>query len=161
MIVSIAMAIVAVAVVFQAAMVFGMYKATKEASEKLKLFMPKAEGFLGSAEKTLAESRAQIQELTSKAHTIIDTTQTQLNRIDGLVSDASSKAKVQMERVEMMLDDTLSRVHSTIVQINNGVMKPVREINAVSSGLRAAINHLFRGGRPSVAQATADEEMFI
>lgn len=160
-IVSIAMAVVAVAVVFQAAMVFGMYKAAKAASEQLKAFMPKAEGFLATAETTLKESRSQIQELTTKANTVIDTTQAQLNRIDGLVQDASAKAKVQMERVEMMLDDTLSRVHATVVQVNNGVLKPLRELNAVSSGIRAAIGHLFRGGRPSVAQVTADEEMFI
>ena len=41
------------------------------------------------------------------------------------------------------------------------VLKPVREVNALTQGVRAAIASLLKGGRPSVAQATADEEMFI
>jgi hypothetical protein len=31
----------------------------------------------------------------------------------------------------------------------------------VAAGMRAAFGALFRPGRPNVAQATADEEMFI
>jgi hypothetical protein len=160
-IVSIAMSIVAVAVLFQAAMVFGMYKAAKELRDKMNIFLPKAEGLLGMAEKSLNESRQEINELTTKARSMMDAAQTQLTRIDNVVSDATERAKAQIERVEMIVDDTLSRVHGTVVQLNNGVLKPVREVNALTQGVRAAISSLLKGGRPSVAQATADEEMFI
>jgi hypothetical protein len=40
-------------------------------------------------------------------------------------------------------------------------MKPVKELNGLAAGIRAAFAHLTRSGRPSVAQATSDEEMFI
>ena len=160
-IVSIAMSIVAVAVLFQAAMVFGMYRAAKDLRDKMNVFLPKAEGLLGMAEKSLNESRQEINELTTKARSMMDAAQTQLTRIDNVVSDATERAKAQIERVEMIVDDTLSRVHGTVVQLNNGVLKPVREVNALTQGVRAAISSLLKGGRPSVAQATADEEMFI
>jgi len=160
-IVSIAMSIVAVAVLFQAAMVFGMYRAAKDLRDKMNVFLPKAEGLLGMAEKSLNESRQEINELTTKARSMMDAAQTQLTRIDNVVSDATERAKAQIERVEMIVDDTLSRVHGTVVQLNNGVLKPVREVNALTQGVRAAIASLLKGGRPSVAQATADEEMFI
>ena len=160
-IVSIAMSIVAVAVLFQAAMVFGMYKAAKELRDKMNVFLPKAEGLLGSAEKSLNESRAEIKEITTKARSMMDAAQAQLTRIDGVVTDATGRAKVQMERVEMIVDDTLSRVHGTVMSLNEGVLRPVREVNALAQGIRAGLSALLRGGRPSVAQATADEEMFI
>jgi len=160
-IVSIAMCIVAVAVLFQAAMVFGMYKAAKELRDKMNVFLPKAEVLLGSAEKSLNESRAEIKDITTKARTMMDAAQTQLTRIDTVVTDATGRAKVQLERVEMIVDDTLSRVHGTVMELNDGVLKPVREVNALALGVRAALSSLLKGGRPSVAQATADEEMFI
>lgn len=160
-IVSIAMCIVAVAVLFQAAMVFGMYKAAKELRDKMNVFLPKAEVLLGSAEKSLNESRAEIKDITTKARTMMDAAQTQLTRIDTVVTDATGRAKVQLERVEMIVDDTLSRVHGTVMELNDGVLKPVREVNALALGVRAALASLLKGGRPSVAQATADEEMFI
>jgi hypothetical protein len=55
----------------------------------------------------------------------------------------------------------MSRVHHTVIQLNNGVLKPVKEINGVAAGVRAALDTLVRGKRPNPAQATADEEMFI
>jgi hypothetical protein len=39
-------------------------------------------------------------------------------------------------------------------------MKPLREIQGVSAGVRAALNFLMRG-RNGPVHATADEEMFI
>jgi hypothetical protein len=34
-------------------------------------------------------------------------------------------------------------------------------VHGVASGLKAAVTHLVRSGRPTVDRATADEEMFI
>ena len=81
--------------------------------------------------------------------------------VEEVVSDATSRAKVQMDRVELVLDDTLSRAHETVALLHSGIMRPLREINGVTAGLRAALQFLSRGNRPSVAQATSDEEMFI
>ena len=41
------------------------------------------------------------------------------------------------------------------------VLAKLREINAIAAGIRTALAYLGRGTRPSVAQATSDEEMFI
>ena len=92
---------------------------------------------------------------------MLDTTQKQLVRVDDVLGEATSRAKVQMERVELVLDDTISRVHGTVMELNNGILRPLRELNGLALGIRAAFQHLVRGGRPNVAQATSDEEMFI
>jgi hypothetical protein len=40
-------------------------------------------------------------------------------------------------------------------------MRPLREVNGIAAGVRAALNALARGNRPTVDRATSDEEMFI
>ena len=61
----------------------------------------------------------------------------------------------------MVLDDAMSRVQQTVGLVHGGIMKPIREINGVAAGVRAAIQYFTRGGRPNPDRATADEEMFI
>ncbi len=100
-------------------------------------------------------------EVTAKTNEILDSTRRQLVKIEDVVNDATGRAKVQLEHAEMVLDDTMSRAHETIGAVHRGLMRPVREIHGVAAGLRAALSVLATGGRPSVAQATQDEEMFI
>jgi hypothetical protein len=85
----------------------------------------------------------------------------QLARIDGVLEDASTRAHNQLAHAEMVIDDTMSRAQETVIIAHRGIMKPLREIQGVAAGVRTAIFYLMRGGRPSPAQATADEEMFI
>jgi len=60
-----------------------------------------------------------------------------------------------------VLDDTMNRAQETVVLVHRGIMKPLKEIIGVATGLRTALRYLLRGERPNPAQATADEEMFI
>ena len=66
-----------------------------------------------------------------------------------------------MERAEMVLDDTMTRVQQTVSIVQSGVVRPVREVYGFWAGLRTALQYLGRGGRPTVDHATSDEEMFI
>jgi len=65
-----------------------------------------------------------------------------------------------MDRAEMVLDDTMNRAQETVALVHSGIMKPLREIQGVQAGVRAALNFLVRG-RHNGPVATADEEMFI
>jgi hypothetical protein len=85
----------------------------------------------------------------------------QMGKLDTVITDATQRAKVQLEHAELVVDDTMSRVHQSVTAVHNGIVRPVREIQAVTAGVSAAIQHLLRGGRPNVAQVTHDDEMFI
>ena len=61
----------------------------------------------------------------------------------------------------MTEDITVERVQETTAAVQHTILKPVREVNGVVSGVRAAISVLARGNRASVDHATQDEEMFI
>jgi hypothetical protein len=45
--------------------------------------------------------------------------------------------------------------------MHNGVLKPLKEVQGVAAGVRAAFFFLLRGRRPNPSNATVDEEMFI
>jgi hypothetical protein len=156
-----AVSLSALALLAQAVMVFGMFKTIRALKEQVSTFLPQAEAFLHTGQKTMAEAQTQIREVTTKAVAVLDSTQNQLNKVDAFVGETTSRARVQMDRVEMVLDDTVSRVHDTVVQLNNGVVKPMRELTGIAAGFRATIHHFLRGNRPDVSQATSDEEMFI
>jgi len=172
----------AVAMCLQAAMLIGIWKSTKQLQEQAASVLPQVRSVLARADSTLEENRKNIAEVTAKAgeiaakintfaetaneiagkaNDLMDSGKTQMARLDVVIADASDRARVQLERAELIVDDTMSRVHQSVTAVHNGVVKPIREIQGLTAGLRAAIQHLLRGGRPSVADATHDDEMFI
>ena len=153
--------IAAIALCIQAGMLAGMYKATKSLQADIKPLLPKVESLVDTTKTTVEQSRKQILDVTTRANEILESTKRQLAMVEDVVSDASARAKVQLERVELVLDDTLGRAHETVATLHDGIMRPLREINGVAAGIKAALAFLSRGNRPSVDQATSDEEMFI
>jgi uncharacterized protein YoxC len=172
----------AVAICIQAAMLIGMRKTTKELQEQATAMLPQVRSVLSRAETILDDNRKNVAEISAKASEIagkasdlvtkanefaakandlMDSGKAQMVKIDALVSDATTRARVQLERTEMVVEDTVGRVHQTVTAVHNGVLRPVREIQGLTAGVRAAMQHYMRGGRPTVADATHDDEMFI
>ena len=153
--------VMAAAVVLQACFLGVMALAAWKIKGQVDALTPKAQSLMATAEQTLADSKKRIDDITTKASEIMDSTKKQVQRSDEFLIDATSRARIQLDRIEMVLDDTISRAHETAVLLNQGVLRPVRELNGLVAGVRSALHYLVRGGRPSVAQATTDEEMFI
>jgi len=172
----------AVAMCIQAAMLVGIWKTAKQLQEQATSVLPQVRSVLSKAEGTLDENRKNIADITAraseiagkaselatkaneiagKASEILDSGKAQMVKLDEVVTDASTRARVQLERAELVVDDTMSRVHKSVTAVHNGVVKPFREVQALSLGLRAALQHLRSAGRPTVADATHDDEMFI
>ncbi|HVO99349.1 MAG TPA: hypothetical protein VMT15_14860 [Bryobacteraceae bacterium] len=167
-ILSVFVAVSAIALCIQAGMLYGIFKSAKATEENMKRVVPKVETLLPKLE-ALAESstvaidtsRKQILDITTKASDILDLTRIQMARIDRVVEDASARAHVQLAHAEMIVDETMSRAQETVAVVQSGILKPLREIQGVAAGVRTAIYYLMRGGRPTPEQATSDEEMFI
>jgi ABC-type transporter Mla subunit MlaD len=151
----------AIALCIQAGMLAGIYKTTKSLQDAINPLLPKVESLVAKATSTVEQSGRQITEITTRTNDILDSTRRQLAIVEDVVGDAAARAKVQMERAELVLDDTLSRAHETIAVVHDGIMRPLREVNGIAAGVRAALNALARGNRPTVDRATSDEEMFI
>lgn len=154
-------AISGVALLIQAGLLFGIYRTTKLLQTEALSILPQAKSIMAKAESTLDENRKHILEITAKANDMMELGKAQLVKLDEVMTDASSRAKVQLERAELVVDDTMSRVHHSVTSVHNGIVRPIREIQGITTGVRTALQHFLQGQRPSVAQVTQDDEMFI
>src|ERR1041385_4046554 len=149
------------AMMVQAVLVFNIHNSTRSLAESVQRLMPKLESLVDTSRVTVEESRKQLAEISSRTNDILDVTRRQLARLDETLEDATTRARVQMDRVEMVLDDTMNRAQDTVAMVHKGILKPLKEIQGVAAGMRAAFFFLMRGSRQNPAQATVDEEMFI
>ena len=160
-IMAIFVAIAAIALLGQAVAMVGLFFVARDLKTKLLASWPQIESIIGSSKRTVEQAEHHIGKIGSSSVAILDATKLQLVRVDELLSDATTRARVQLERAEMVLDDTMTRVQQTVSIVQRGVLSPVREVHGIISGIRTAFSHLSRGGRTSVEHVTSDEEMFI
>jgi len=151
----------AIAMLIQAGTLLGLFIVARRIQEKVSAMTGPITGLIDTSKKTIQTVEGHIDRIGASSNSILDTTKQQLAKVDVLITDASTRAKVQMERAEMVLDDTMGRVQHTVSFVQSGVIRPVREFQGIVTGIRTALTHLGRGGRPTVDHATADEEMFI
>jgi hypothetical protein len=154
-------ALAAVALLGQAVALIGLLLIVRDIRNKTMSIWPQIESIVAVSKRSADRIETHITRIGATSVAILDVTKQQLVKVDELLSDASTRARVQMERAEMVLDDTMTRVQETVSIVQRGVLRPVREVHGILSGLRTAIAHLGRGGRPTVDHATSDEEMFI
>src|ERR1700733_725822 len=153
--------IAAIALLGQALALLGLFIVARDLRTKVFDSWPQIESIIGSSKRTLEQAEHHLGIIGSSSVAILDVTKQELMRVDELLSDASMRAKVQLERAEMVLDDTMTRVQQTVSMVQRGVLSPVREIHGIISGIRTAFKHMTRGGRTTVEHVTSDEEMFI
>lgn len=156
--------IAAIAILLQAGILYGVFRAVREMQKAIANTIPKVEAVVENVNGVIPKVNALVD--SSKAtvddsRKLVASAQQQLNKLDEVVTDATNRARIQMDRVELVLDDTIDKAQQTVNVVSNGVLKPVREIQGIAAGIQAAISYLLRSARPSVDRATSDEEMFI
>lgn len=154
-------AISAIALLLQFVTLFGLFLIARKLQQAIMPVIPQVENVVATTRRTVENVSEHIEKIGNTSNAILDITKQQVHKIDELLTDAATRAKVQMERAEMVLDDSMTRVQHTVTAVQSGVLRPIREVHGVLSGLRTALAYLGRGGRPTVDHATADEEMFI
>jgi hypothetical protein len=154
-------AVAAIALLGQAIALIGCLLIARDIRAKIFKLWPEIEIIVAVSKRSADRVETHITRIGAATVSILDITKEQLVKVDELLSDASTRARVQMERAEMVLDDTMTRVQETVGIVQRGVLRPVREVHGILSGFRTALAHLGRGGRPTVDHATSDEEMFI
>ncbi len=167
--------VAAVALLIQAVMLVVIGLVASRLVSKIMPLIPEVQNILGLTRRTIAtvethldKAGAHIDKIGEKVEhigatsvSLLDMTKEQLTKVDGLLTDATVRARSQMDRAELVIDDSMSRIHHTVSVMNSAVLRPVREIHGVLSGFRATLAHLTRSGRPTVDHVTSDEEMFI
>jgi len=152
--------VAAIALLIQAGMLVGIFRASRGLQQNVQRLTPKIEGVLEVSKQTIEDSRKQVADITSKTSEILETTRKQVQRIDEFLDDATARARVQMDRAEMVLDDAMVRTQRTVAVVEGGILKPIMQVQGVAAGIKTALTFLLRG-RPNPEDAHSDEEMFI
>ena len=153
--------IAAVALVIQMLYLFGMYRSIKTLRERATAFMDRWEPLADQAQKTLEQVRGQSDQLLKKVDGLADQSKSQLDKVDSLLTDVSHTTRLQLERIDRAIADTVDRVHHTTEALQKTVLVPVQQARGVAAALSAIVGSLNARRRPTVDRATLDEEMFI
>lgn len=175
-VVAIAVILACIALVVQAGMVVALYAAIKKTQAKLTPVVDKAGPMIASGmeiiessrkvveatRELLAENRPRIAEIAIDAVAITHDVRGQVGRVGEFVHDATGRAKVRIAQIDEKVDATVEHVEQVGEAVKSSVMRPVREVNGVAAGIKAAVSAYGQGRRRNaVERATQDEEMFI
>jgi methyl-accepting chemotaxis protein len=117
---------------------------------------------LATTSRIMEEARPRISELSGEAVEIFRSGRQQVERIGELLHDAGDRAHARLEQIDQAVDDTVEQVGEVGDAVKRAVLRPVREVSGLAAGISAAVSTLVHHSRkPSVDQATQDEEMFI
>jgi hypothetical protein len=150
------------AIIVQAIVVILLYRVARNTQTKVAPLMDRAEPILAATRQILEQNKPRIAEISAEAVEIAKTARVQVDRISDLLTDGSDRAKARMAQIDRTVDETVEQVEQVGGAVKGAVLKPVREVNGLMAGMKAAISTYAAGNRrPSVEHATQDEEMFI
>ncbi len=156
-----AVVVAAAAISLQTVLLFALYRSSRAQREQLTQLAAKLEPLAEQSQHVLADVRKQVGEVTARVNEVVELGRKQLARADEFFEEVVGRARAQMSRVEMVLDDTMGRFQETLGLLNRSILRPLKQINGVTLGVRAALAALFGERRTTVERATHDEEMFI
>lgn len=157
-----AVVLACVASLVQAGVAVALYRIAKQAHGKILPLVELAEPILDTARGILAENRPRILEITGDVAEVGKTARQQARQWNVVLNDAAGRASERIEQINETVGQTVQQVENVGVAVKGAVLKPVREVNAVLAGIKAAVATYVQGGRrSSVDHATQDEEMFI
>jgi len=150
------------AFVVQSVVVVLLYRTARNTQTKIMPLVERVEPILNTTRQILEENKARVAEISVEAVEIAKTARVQAERIADLLSDSSERAKARLAQIDRTVDETVEQVEQVGGAVKTAVMKPVKEVNGLMAGMKAALSTLASGNRrPSVDHVTQDEEMFI
>jgi ElaB/YqjD/DUF883 family membrane-anchored ribosome-binding protein len=157
-----AVVLACLAFVVQAIVVLLMYRVARRTQSKVLPLVERAEPVLDTTRQILEENRPRIAEISTEAVEIVKTVRTQAEHISELLTESADRAKARLAQIDRTVDETVDQVEQVSGAVKSAVLKPVKEVNGLMAGMKAAISTFAAGNRrPSVDHATQDEEMFI
>jgi hypothetical protein len=158
---AIAVLISSIALLLLAIASVGTYLAVRKLESQISPLLPQVTEFLLNSRAALDEALKQFHETGDKTQAVLDSVRTELAGFSEARADITKRVTAQIQRIELVLDDSLTDIQEVVSVVHGGVIKPIREVTGIVAGVRTAIHSFFGGRRPSVAQATQDEETFI
>lgn len=151
-------ALTAIAVMTQAGVLVAIYLMSKRLSEQVERFMTETRQMMAPM-KTITEN------LSIASTNLVEigvSAREQFRRVESMVAETGEVLHTQLTRIDTMTRDVVERVNATALVVQDSFLRPAREVAAIAKGFgRGLETLLFRRQRSTVDQAHQDEELFI
>jgi methyl-accepting chemotaxis protein len=160
--------ILAVAVLLQSLMFFGIYKSIRQLNRSMdsmgkdllrnvEVISSKVDEGLTSIKEIGDSLKPVIQKVASATEII----HKRVEDIDAFLSETTDTARMEILRLRDKIEAASNRAEEVLEMIQNCILLPISEMGAVARGIKAGIDALFRKRRNPSRSAAQDEEMFI
>jgi len=163
---TIALILVAVAVLIQAGMTVAIFLALRKVPGQLEAvkqdFKQRFDPLSQSVTEILVNAREPLRTITTNLADISKMLRERTSDVDGLVAELVDKSRAQVIRMDRMVSDLIEKVETTSETVQRGVLAPIQEVSAVMKGMQAGLEFLFSRRRTtSVSETAQDEQLFI
>ncbi len=158
--------VVALAVVIQTVLFFGMYKAIRQISARLdgmgKDLLSNIAAVSAKVDEGLSTIRDFVEGLKPVRDKLAATTDIIHDRVtvlDAFLAETAETARLEIAKIQDTIQSASQKAEETIEFLRKNLLAPFNELSAISRAVRVAMDVLLRRRRnPGSAQ---DEEMFI
>lgn len=160
--------IVAVALLLQSLAFWGIHRSIRNISSRIESLSQELQKKLDSVSASLNELLTTLKPVAETIRTMqqtlaatSDVIHKRVVDLDGFIQEFTDAARLQLIKIQDVLDGTSRRFEDTVETLQSGILSPITEITAILRGLKMGLNFFFRGRRPPSQQAHQNEEMFI
>ncbi len=150
-----------VAFVVQTVVILAMYRVTKATQDKIMPIVEAVTPIAGTVRRFADENAPKFSQMTTDMAAVLRSLQEQVNRLGEVVKEISDRARAQVARIDGAVDQTVEQVQQASDVVKQAILGPVKQVDGIMHGIRAAISVVAHSRRESVDHATQDEEMFI
>ena len=160
--------ILAIAVLIQTLLFFGIYRSIRQLTSWMDGFskdvLKNVEIISGKVDEGLATIKGiaeSLQPIREKLAATTDIVHKRVTELDAFLAEATSTARLEILRVQDVIQSASKKVEQTLELLRRGVVNPLTEINAISRAIRIGLDVLFRRRKNPSSTSPQDEEMFI
>ena len=158
-------AVTAIAVLLQMAILAGMFVAVRKTSAKVESLaeevktrvLPTAE----LAHSMMVDLRPKIETVADNVSVSTTMMRAQLERIDATLTDIVDRTRLQVIRADEFVNNTMDKLEETREAVQRTVVSPVRQISGLMHGVTAGVEAFFSRKRQRNSVNAPQDEMFI
>lgn len=158
----------ALCILVMAGAVLALYKVITKVHLRVEDLSGRVTPIIDTVQKLMAENAPRITNIANSAQVIAANAKEvsvevrdQAHRFADVGRDIADRTRAQVARADAAVDDTVANLQVVGSQAKEAVLKPVREVSAITAGIKAAVSSYAAGRRQPIDHIAQDEEMFI
>jgi len=163
---TVALILVAIAVLMQAGAMLGIWLAVRKVPGQIETVRVDVKQRIDPLAQSVLEivnnSREPLRTISANLAEISTMLRNRTFNADQVAAELLDKSRTQIVRVDRMVTELVEKVETTADAVQKGVLGPISEVSAVVKGVRSGLEFLFSRRRvTNVSEATQDEQLFI